>query len=298
MALGVFVVNTDAISNDRLDERYRFPLASLDRARACLGDHILYYEPVKTKRTRGYFAVARLREIIPDPVVGGMQLAVIEPGSFLEFAHPVARADAEGSSPAETAKPAERVQAVVRPMTSSAFNRIIELGFDAEDRSSSERDFDPLAHGSPFLMDEQSVYQPEPCRVRVDALTSRVFRNRAFRTIVLRAYGGCCALTGWRFAFADDHVEAQAAHIRPVEANGPDILTNGLALSATIHWMFDSGAVSLTDDLNILVSRQVNDPDSIWELVNENRRAVPPLHATDRPHPRFLAWHREHRFKR
>lgn len=43
--------------------------------------------------------------------------------------------------------------------------------------------------------------------------------------------------------------EAEAAHIRSVEANGPDIVSNGLALSGTAHWMFDRGLLSLTDDL-------------------------------------------------
>ena len=55
-----------------------------------------------------------------------------------------------------------------------------------------------------------------------------------------------------------------AAHIRPVEANGPDIVSsNGLALSGTAHWMFDRGLISLNDDLKILISRQANDVDGI-----------------------------------
>ena len=37
--------------------------------------------------------------------------------------------------------------------------------------------------------------------------------------------------------------EDEAAHIRPVEHNGPDIISNGIALSGTAHWMFDRGLV-------------------------------------------------------
>ena len=91
--------------------------------------------------------------------------------------------------------------------------------------------------------------------------------------------------------------EVEAAHIRPVEANGPDTIQNGLALSGTVHWMFDRGLIGLSDDLDILVSRQVNDRAGVEALINRTGRALAPLRAADRPHPHFLAWHREHVFK-
>jgi len=61
--------------------------------------------------------------------------------------------------------------------------------------------------------------------------------------------------------------------------------------------MFDRGLISLSDDLEILVSRQVNDVDSVHRLVNESGRATAPKNPACRPHPRYLAWHREHCFK-
>lgn len=73
----------------------------------------------------------------------------------------------------------------------------------------------------------------------------------------------------------------------PVEANGPDTIQNGLALSGTMHWMFDRGLIGLSDDLDILVSRQVNDPDGVRGLINKSGKALPPLRPGDRPHPHF-----------
>ncbi|MDO6413728.1 HNH endonuclease signature motif containing protein [Sphingomonas sp. BIUV-7] len=35
--------------------------------------------------------------------------------------------------------------------------------------------------------------------------------------------------------------ETEAAHVMSVEAGGPDAVNNGIALSGTIHWMFDRG---------------------------------------------------------
>jgi putative restriction endonuclease len=88
-----------------------------------------------------------------------------------------------------------------------------------------------------------------------------------------------------------------AAHIQPVGANGPDIINNGIALSGTVHWMFDRGLISLADDLRILISRQANDPDGIRGLINKNGYAFTPRREIERPHPHFLQWHREHCFK-
>jgi putative restriction endonuclease len=89
----------------------------------------------------------------------------------------------------------------------------------------------------------------------------------------------------------------QAAHIKPVEAHGPDSINNGIALSGTAHWMFDRGLISLSDDLEVIASRQVNDVESVWSLVNKSKRAAIPGNPLNRPHPAYLTWHREHCFK-
>ena len=90
--------------------------------------------------------------------------------------------------------------------------------------------------------------------------------------------------------------EVAAAHIRPVEASGPDIVSNGIALSGTAHWMFDRGLISLADNLE-LVSRQTNDLEGVRSIINKSGTALAPRRISDRPHPHFLKWHREHCFK-
>ena len=122
-------------------------------------------------------------------------------------------------------------------------------------------------------------------------------RDRVFRRIVLRAYSERCAISGLKLINGMGRAEVAAAHIRPVEANGPDIVSNGIALSGTVHWMFDRGLIGLSDDLQILISRQANDPDSIRTLVNKSGVALAPERFSERPHPHFLQWHRQHCFK-
>src|SRR5690606_27234746 len=121
--------------------------------------------------------------------------------------------------------------------------------------------------------------------------------DRVFRRIVLRAYDERCAVTGLKLINGSGRAEVVAAHIRSVENNGPDIINNGLSLSGTAHWMFDRGLITVADDLSIIISRHVNDRDGAEGLINKSGRLEGPLEQRDRPHPAFLAWHRENVFK-
>ncbi len=103
-------------------------------------------------------------------------------------------------------------------------------------------------------------------------------------------------MTGLKLINGRGRAEVAAAHIRPVEASGPDIVSNGIALSGTAHWMFDRGLISLADNLEILISRQTNDPQGVRSIINQSGCALAPRRISDRPHPHFLKWHREHCF--
>lgn len=83
MGLGVFIHRSDSIYDDSPAERYQFPKQYLGRVEACVGDWIIYYEPQKVTATRGYFALAKVERVVPDPTSQGMYLALIEPGSYL-----------------------------------------------------------------------------------------------------------------------------------------------------------------------------------------------------------------------
>jgi putative restriction endonuclease len=50
-------------------------------------------------------------------------------------------------------------------------------------------------------------------------------------------------------------------------------------------------------DLEILISRHVNDPDRVKAFINRDGHALSPQRLFQRPHPHFLQWHREHCFK-
>lgn len=296
MAFGVFIHRSDSRYNDRPEEQYQFPGMYLRRVEACIGDSIIYYEPGKVKDARGYYAMAKVQQVIPDPGTPDMFLALIEPGSYQQFLNPVPFNGAGGLVERgllnDEGKISGRAQSAVRPISSADFNRILDLSLDT-----NELLLPRVGEADTGFQEEQAPFDSEQTRSRVSYLGSRIVRDRIFRRIVLRAYDERCAITGLKLINGGGRAEVSAAHIRPVEKNGPDVINNGIALSGTAHWMFDRGLISLSDDLEILVSRQVNDPDSVHGFINKTRRALPPRRQSDRPHPRFLQWHREHCFK-
>lgn len=294
MGFGVFIHRSDSIYDDSPAERYQFPSQYLRRVEACVGDWIIYYEPSKVDDTRGYFAMAKVQQVIPDPAAPGMYLALIEPGSYLDFANPVPFNGIDGLAERgllnDQGRISGRAQSAVRPISPSDFNRIVDLGLDARELLLPRVDETGISSG---FEDEGAAFQFEQSRDRVSYIGSRIARDRIFRRIVLRAYDERCAITGLKLINGGGRAEVSAAHIRPVEKNGPDIVSNGIALSGTAHWMFDRGLISLSDDLEILISRQVNDLESVQTFINKTRRAIPPRRQIERPHPHFLQWHRE-----
>jgi putative restriction endonuclease len=297
MGFGVFVHRSDSIYEDSPAERYQFPRQYLGRVEACVGDWIVYYEPRKVAGTRGYFAVAKIQQIIPDPAAAEMYLALIELGSYLDFPNPVPFNDVTGPVERgvlnEEGRISGRAQSAVRPLSPDDFKRIVELGL--EDAPLLPRLVEPPS--TVGFEEEQAPFRFDEQRERVSFTVSRIMRDRVFRRVVLRAYDQRCAITGLKLINGGGRAEVAAAHIRPVEASGPDIVNNGIALSGTAHWMFDRGLIGLSDDLQILVSRQVNDLDAIKAFINPTGCAFPPLRSSERPHPHFLHWHRQHCFK-
>lgn len=298
MAFGVFIHRTDSIYDDVPSERYQFPKQYLTRVQQCVDDWIVYLEPRKVKSTKGYFAVAKVQEIISDPRNINMHLAVIEPGTYLDFGDPVSFRDTndlvEQGLLNDQGKISGRAQAAVRPLSPPDFARIIERGLGRDESILPRIDLHGQAGG---FSEPQASFQHMPARERVNQLTNRAVRDRNFRKNVLRAYSERCAITGLRLINGGGRAEVEAAHIRPVEHNGPDIISNGIALSGTAHWMFDRGLVGLSDDLSILVSRQVNDPDAVKSMINDSGILLAPERQANRPRTEFLTWHRNNCFK-
>lgn len=288
----VFVIGSHSIYADEPDRFYRFPPRWLNAAARSVGQWIVYQEP-RRAGPRGYYAVARVEQIVRDPADAGMFLALIEPGSYLEFGRDVpfqleGRAVERGLLGADGRLNNGRAIQSIRPLSSDDFNRIVALGLIDEDELLPREDAEGAA--SEHVQEEQEPFLGPVERETM--LTSRKVRDRQFRKRVLDVYECRCALTGMQLINGGGRAETQAAHIMSVEAGGPDTVANGIALSGTAHWMFDRGLIALSDAGDILLSHKINDVAAVEKLIYTDRRARLPANE-NRPHARYLAWHRE-----
>jgi putative restriction endonuclease len=290
---GVFVVGSHSIYQDEPERFYRFGPQWLPNASRIAGNWIIYQEP-RRAGPRGYYAVAKVERIVPDPATEGMYLAVIEPGSYLELGRDVAfqfdgKAVERGLLNPDGRLNNGRAVQSIRTISDEDFNRIVGLGL-IEDEDLLPRVDDPM----PARVQEEHIPWEGPVD-RATMLVSRTVRDRQFRKRVLDVYDCRCALTGMKLINGGGRAEAQAAHIKSVAAGGPDRVTNGIALSGTVHWMFDRGLISLSDEGAILLSRKINDIEGVSKLIYPNGRARLPG-GVSRPDARYLEWHRRECF--
>ena len=302
MAKSVFVHRADSIYDDSPAEQYQFPKRYLNRVLACEGDWIVYYEPRGGGGRLGYNAIAKVQQVIEDPSKPNMFLAIIEPRSYLSLEQFVPYKDRggffeSGLTKSDGSLNQGLIQWAVRPISDRDFARILNAGFKDEDALLPRLDEFPENSSIPGLSEVREPFGEDADRLRVEQRILRINRSRVFRRIILKAYDSRCAVTGLKLINGLGRAEVEAAHIKPVEANGPDVVWNGLALSGTVHWMFDRGLISLSNDADILISRQVNDPEPILGLINKTKKAKFPDNPHNRPHPAYLSWHRENCFK-
>jgi putative restriction endonuclease len=290
MAKAVFTHRQRSGYRDLPYRRYHFPRSYLNAVRQAVGDWILYYEPRREGGREAYVAVARVTGIDPDPERADHFYAWIE--DYLGFDAPVPFR--EGGTVHEAA-----LRKVDGSTNRGAFGRSVRLLPESEFAGILDRGLDAAAAGPPAheMMEAQAPFAgPGAQRRIVESLVSRPFRERAFRRQVLAAYDGTCAISGLSLRNGGGWMEVEAAHIMPVEEGGPDDVRNGLALSATLHRMFDRGLVAVAEDLSILVSENKVPREARERLINPTGRLRVPGDPRLAPHPAFLAHHRERRF--
>jgi putative restriction endonuclease len=244
-----------------------------------------------------YIATALVNRIDPDPVDPTHFYARVQ--DFLQFDKPVPYRNAEGRFAEqflrEMTRPADAGRtlrgASVRGLEDEDFANIIDLGLSEtlapENRVRLGLDPTYVDAGTQSLLDT-----PIGTRRVASLLMNRKVRDASFRNNILAAYDSTCAITGTKIISVEGKAEAQAAHIWPVAEGGPDITQNGLALSATTHWLFDRHLISLDNDMHLLVSSRV--PSQILGLFPPVGMPIRlPPNKADHPRPDFLARHRE-----
>ncbi len=108
--------------------------------------------------------------------------------------------------------------------------------------------------------------------------------QKRFKSDLMKAYGGCCAITGCS-------VEAvlQGSHIIPYMGAKTDHPSNGLLLRVDIHKLFDSHYLSINPDANKVEISPVLRNTYYEKLAGQSLRM--PRSKTDRPNHKALLKH-------
>lgn len=292
MTHAVFTTSASSAYDDQPEVRYHFPATYLRAAQEAVGDWIVYYEPRRTEGPQSragrqsYFAMAQVTRIVADESKAGHYYAYVS--GYLEFEAPVHFRAEERSYESALTKQDGSVNKgafgrAVRLMDRKEFDAIVADGFTRTLAPWEERAgvADPVAE----IVERPTVVQ----------VVTRKYRDEAFRRHVRLAYSNTCAITGLRLINGGGRPEVQAAHIRPVEFDGPDTVRNGLALTGTVHWMFDRGIISVDESLRVLVAKEAI-PAELAPLVQPGTKIRVPEKQEYHPHPTFLQWHRVNRF--
>ena len=276
--------------NDQPEKHYHFPNRSYLKAmKEAVGEWVVYFEPQGNSATTPgrhvYFAAARIDHIDPDPADPDRSYARIV--DYIDFPNWcrlgvwTARITKATYNKPDGATNAGLRQHAVRRIDTDDFHSIWDIGLRVPE--------DLVVSDLAGLSESISFY-----RTVVPHTGNRKVRDPLFRAAVLRTYDSCCAFTDLRILNGSNRAEVDAAHIVPVGHNhqGNDSVRNGLALSKTMHWLFDRGILAVGDDYRIMESPG-RLPDKIKPLFRPSGIIRVPKIPGERPNPEYLRYHRQ-----
>lgn len=305
MANAIIIQNRQSNYNDLPGVAYHFPKIYLKRIQECVGDWVILYEG--KSGALGYVSVVKVSSITPDERRDDHYFAWYEQGTQWDFEHIVPRNDPEGRAYEHMLRGTDGKAmsggantSAVRRLSFGEFSAIVNAGLEPRLVADSLPREGGEVTEMPRLGFSEGGQTPFESAVlagqRMDVLSSRPERDQSFARQVKAAYKGRCAISGLDLRNGGGRAEVQAAHIRPVKDRGPDIVINGLALSGTVHWMFDRGLISIGENYEILVSDNKVPADVRQRLICPNGRLHLPENSRHHPHPEYLRYHRENIF--
>ena len=301
---GVFDTKPGSGYDDSLAERYHFPARRnyLEVAHSVVGDWILYREPQRNRGRKAYVGAAMVVAVEPDHLQPGHAYARMT--NYFPFESLVPFSGAPHGSYWETSlrtisdssRIGQSLQGKsMRLLSDRDFAEIVSAGIaDTLTTESSIRYGPGVSEPTVLPLTGYADLADEPFVRRVEqTLLNRKVRDTNFRRLVCEAYDDTCAVTGLRIINGGGRSEVQAAHIWPVEKGGPDVVQNGIALSGTVHWLFDRHLMSLTDDYRVLVAHNRVPAELRGLFERQMDRIRLPSDPAMWPHPKYLQRHRE-----
>lgn len=293
----VFDTKPTSVYDDEVTRHYQFPKRYLGIAERCVGDRIVFRRPRADGGNLAYFACAIVSHLEPDLANASMTFAHLR--DFMQFDRPVPWTVA-GRYWEEDLRIIPRQQVgtslqgrSVRPLSEEDFADIVAAGLsETLAPENSDRLHLPAATAAQANADLHSPPGEGQERRVEQVLTNRIIRDASFRGLICDAYEGRCAVTRLRIVDGKDNPEVQAAHIWAVADGGPDVVQNGIALSATVHWLFDRHLITIGED-NRLIVAQAKVPSEFQAVFAQHGATLHlPAKTGDRPHESYLEKHR------
>ena len=297
---GVFDTRPDTAYDDDISRRYHIPNKFLAKAERTERDWIIFRESRRGGGRQGYVAVAWVNRIEPDPSSPDKS-SYAHLTDYLEFDQvvPLKRGTQFYEDRLNSvAKPSNIGVALhgksVRTISEEEFAEITFAGLATTFHEENPHRLEYGKSEADLTLKSFVTAAPEVQKRQIARiLANRPLRDWVFRRSVVTAYKETCAVTGLRIVNGGGKAEVQAAHIRAVQHDGPDIVPNGIALSATCHWLFDRHLISLRDDYSLLVAHN-RVPRRFQDLfTNQVKRIHLPDSEMLWPHSAYIEWHRD-----
>jgi putative restriction endonuclease len=296
---GIFDTKANSGYDDEIMRRYHFPPQYRAVAERLVDDWIIYREPQRNGGRRAYVAAAKVLRVEPDPERHGYSYALVDDYLPLDRPVPFVRNGTYAEAALREIPDPSRIGAYlqgksIRTVSEADFADIVRAGLSETlaPENAVCLELDPY-HADAETLDLVQAPPDEQARRIEQILLNRKIRDASFRGQVCDAYENRCAVTGFRMVDGGGKAEVQAAHIWSVAAGGPDVVQNGLALSGTIHWLFDRHLISLTDDYRLLVSHNKVPSELQMLFAKQMDRIHLPRDRALWPHPIYVARHRE-----
>lgn len=297
MERGVFDTTANSRYNDDAASRYHFPRQYLETAKRLISGWIVYREPRGAGGSMGYFAAARVQSVIADAETADHFYALMSDYTPFDktvpfsvdgrYAEQILRDLPDRSVVGRTLRGRS-----IRILLNEDFAAIVRCGLNETlDAANARRLNLDRATLDPDTRELLDAPLPEQERRIEQILLNRKIRDANFRRAVCEAYEDTCAVTGIKIINGGGRAEVQAAHIWPVADGGPDIVQNGIALSGTIHWLFDRHLISIDQDYRLRISHNKIPGELRSLFAYQGERMRPPKDPALAPNPAYLARH-------
>ncbi|MGI0105196.1 HNH endonuclease [Salinimicrobium sp. WS361] len=153
-----------------------------------------------------------------------------------------------------------------------------------------------------ILNEPKEVYQNHIQRLREtmeeDEYEEELFvRGGLFKKTIPRIYNHTCCITGMKIQSSHNLQMIDACHIYPFSLSGDDTVTNGIALSPTLHRAFDRGLITINSGFLVRVSPSIQEDESKFNLSQfEGQQIILPEKEKHFPSQESLSWHNKEVF--